>query len=328
MRCPSCGGTSQSEGSYCIYCGMRFPPSDAFLRPDDAKSLRNELIPIVNGKDRTDIEVSTVWVILPFIALLVATVAIVVVVFAEAIEMIEDDEYDPDDPTASYRLVGNATVILLFAATVVIYLFLARLTYDLVRRHNTHFERERMLRNTVASFAARVVKGRFRFYPMDQAEPRRSPALWAAVIVVPSLLSMLWILMLTMEAEDGDFGSGVFALSMLLQVSLGLLLLVAEFYLFYFLTADMAGHHKRWMAFVSDTKAFLGNTGYTAGWLTDPRRLNDRSIAVYVVASIFTGGLFFFYWWYAIIKDGNEHFAHHRAFESDLMELLSKEATG
>ena len=324
MRCPSCGGMSQSEGSYCIYCGMRFPHKAANLRTDDVKSLRNQLTPIVSGKDKTDIHISTLWVTIPFVLLLVLGTAMVAIIFAEAIDLVRSDDYDPEDPTASYDLLTNETVIMLFVATVAVYLFLTRLTYDLVRRHNLHFEREWRLRNTVASFAARVTMQRFGFYSGEKMETKRTPALWAAVIILPSLISMLWIVLIAVDAEDGQVDAVFSSLMLLLQFSISLLLLVAQFYLFYFLTSDMTNHHKRWTAFTHDTKTLLASLGYTVGWLTEPHRLPDRSIAVYVVASIFTGGLFLFYWWYSIVKDGNEHMRHHRVFERELMEFIAE----
>ena len=324
MRCPNCGGMSQGEGSYCIYCGMRFPQKAAGLRSDDVDSLRNQLTPIMNEKNTTDISISPLWVIIPFVILLILGIAMVAVMFAEAINLIESDEYDPEDPTGSYDLLRSESIIILFAATVAVYLFLTRLTYDLVKRHNLHFGREWRLRNTIASFAARVTGQRFGFYSSDRPENKKSPALWAMVIILPSLISMLWIVLIAVDAEDGEINVVTASLIMLLQFSLSLLLLVAQFYLFYFLTSDMTNHHKRWMAFVHDTKVFLANSGYTAGWLTEPQRLPDRSVALYVIASIFTGGLFLFYWWYSIVKDGNEHFRHHRVFERELMEILAK----
>ncbi|HIH01057.1 TPA: DUF4234 domain-containing protein [Thermoplasmata archaeon] len=317
---------SQSDGGYCIFCGMRLPQKAANLRPDDVKSLGNQLLPIVEDKNRTDIQVSTLWVIIPFVVLLILGIVMVAIIFAEAIDLVQSDQYDPDDPTASYDLLTSDTV-LLSAATIAVYLFLTRLTYDLVKRHNLHFEREWKLRNTVSSFVSRVTGERFGFYSMEKVETKRSPALWASVIILPSLVSMLWIVLIALDAEDGDIDVRLASLVLLLQLCLSLLLLVAQFYLFYFLTSDMANHHKRWMAFVHDTRILLAHFGYTAGWLTEPRRLNDRSVAVYVVASIFTGGLFLFYWWYAIVKDGNEHMRHHRVFERELMELLAKPET-
>lgn len=322
MHCPNCGGMGQSEGSFCIYCGARMPLPTTSLREDDVKRLREQLVPIVNHKDQTDVRISTLWVIVPFIGLMIVGIAILVVLLAAAFASIESGDYDPDDPFG-YSTDTAQYSIILYAMSAGLYAALALLTYNLVKRHNEHFTRERRFRDTIMSFSERSAGARFQYSTPASAETMRSPILWAGVIVFPSVVNFVGMVAMMVIASGDDPNYGAYILYALVLSLVTIVLLVAEFYLFYFLTVEMSNHHKRWMGFVREIKALLGRGGFTAGGLLEPMRLPDRSIAVYVIVSIFTGGLFFFYWWYSIVKDGNEHFRHHRHFEDQLIALLS-----
>ncbi len=323
MRCPSCGGTSDTDGSFCIYCGTRMVLPITSLREDDVKRLREELAPVVDRRDRTDLRISTLWVVIPFVGLMIVSVAIVAVLFADAFARFEGGAYDPDDPFVMYSTGAMAYMVGLSVMNTGLYVILALLTYKLVERRNEHFARERMFRNAIMSFSEKSVGARFRYSIPANAETKRSPILWAGVIAIPGIITLAGMVatMVIGSADDSNLGAYVMITLVLAPVSL--MLLVAEFYLFYFMTAEMSNHHKRWMGFIRETKAFLGRAGYTAGGLSEPMSLPDRSIALYVIASVFTGTLFFFYWWYSIVKDGNEHFRHHRYFEDQLIALLS-----
>lgn len=323
MHCPNCGGLSQSEGGFCIYCGARMPLPTTSIREDDFKRLREQLVPIVNHKDRTDVVISTFWVIIPFIGLMIVGIAIFAVLMADAFASVESGAYDPDDPFAMYSTGNMAYSVVLYGISAGLYVALALLTYNLVNRHNEHFTRERRFRDAIMSFSVRSAGAGFRYSTPANAETKRSPILWAGVIAIPSVIALVGMVAMMVIASADDPNLGAYVLIILAQALVVLVLLVAEFYLFYFLTVEMSNHHKRWMGFIRETKALLGRAGYTAGGLLEPMRLPDRSIAVYVIASLFTGGLFFFYWWYSIVKDGNEHFRHHRHFEDQLIALLS-----
>jgi hypothetical protein len=326
MRCSTCGGTS-GEGSFCIYCGARLAEPSVPIRPDDAKSLSRDLLPIINDRDRTDTYISPLWAIAIFVAVMIIGFALVAVVFIEVLDTFAAEDYDPDNPFSAYDLYLNEAFIILIAMNTAMYLVLARLAHNLVRRNNEHFARERRFREAVGAFASRTGRGTSQFYTPDGAEPaKRSPIMWALVVAIPGIMSVAYVAVMAVDSGSDDTYTTIMAMMAVLQIGLGLLLLVGQFYLFYFLTKDMANHHGRWVWFARGTKVFLGSMGYTAGWLSEPQPLPDRSVAVYIVVSIFTGGLFFFYWWYAIIKDGNAHFEHHRQFENGLLELLTGRA--
>ena len=327
MHCPNCGGLSQSEGGFCIYCGARMPLPTTSIREDDFKRLREQLVPIINHKDRTDVVISSLWVVIPFIGLMIVGIAIFAVLMADVFASVESGAYDSDDPFGIYSTDSMAYSVVLYAISAGLYVALALLTYNLVKRHNEHFTRERRFRDAIMSFSERSAGAMFQYSTPMNAETKRSPILWAGVIALPGVTTLVGMVAMMVIGSADDPNVGAYVLIVLVLATVALVLLVAEFYLFYFLTVEMSNHNNRWMGFVRETKALLGRGGYTAGGLLEPMRLPDRSIAVYVVASLFTGGLFFFYWWYSIVKDGNEHFRHHRHFEGQLVALLSTRPT-
>jgi hypothetical protein len=322
LRCPSCGRFSQVEGGFCIYCGARMPLPMTSLREGDVKKLRDQLVPIVNHKDRTDARISPLWVIIPFIGLTIATIAIVAVVFATAFAGFEDGEYDPDDPFGWESNGIMAYLIVLYVIVAGFEVMLAVLAYNLVRRHNQHFARERMFRDAIMSFSERSAGAGFQYSTPVNAETKRSPILWALVIAIPGVMTPVGTGATMAIPSMNDPDLGLFLLIVLVQAIVGLICLIAEFYLFYFLTVEMSNHHKRWRGFVRETKTLFGRAGYTAGGLSEPMSLPDRSMAVYIIVSLLTG-VFIFYWMYAIVKDGNEHLGHHRHFEDQLIAFLS-----
>ena len=327
MLCPSCGRMTGGEGDFCIYCGARIPRPITSVSEGDVKRLREQLVPIVNHKDRTDLRISTLWVIIPFIAQMTLTAALVVILLAEAFAGLDGLGYDTDDPYDLYSVESMAYYVGICGAFSAAYLALAVLTYNLVRRHNRHFARERRFRDAIMSFSERSAGTRFQYSIPANAETKRFPVLWAGVIAFPVVTSLVGsvLMMVVLSADDPDFGAFILIILALSVVSL--ILLVAQFYLFYFLTVEMAAHHRRWMGFVRETKVLFGRAGYTAGRLSERERLPDRSMALYVIVSLLTG-VFIYYWWYTIIKDGNEHFRHHRYFEDQLIALLSTRPTG
>jgi uncharacterized membrane protein len=321
LRCSNCGRPSQSEGGFCIYCGARMPLPAASLREDDVKKLREQLVPIASDGDRTDVRISPLlWVILPFIGLLVTTVVAVILLMVEAFANIDAGEYDPFEPYSSGIWMY---MIVIYALSAVFYAIMAVLTYNLVKRHNNHFARERRFRDAIMTFSERSAGAMFQYSIPANAETRRSPFLWAFLVALPGIMTLTGVVTIGTITSVEDPDLGLYILYALVQAIIGIGCIVAEFYLLYFLTVEMANHHKRWMGFVRETKMLFGRAGYTAGGISEPRSLPDRSIVLYVIVSLLTG-IFIIYWLYSIVKDGNEHFGHHRRFESQLIELTSK----
>jgi hypothetical protein len=48
----------------------------------------------------------------------------------------------------------------------------------------------------------------------------------------------------------------------------------------------------------------------------------QRSVTLYVIVTIISGGIFGIYWLYALIEDPNKHFIQHVSLEDSLMEKL------
>ncbi|MGB2581719.1 MAG: hypothetical protein WBD03_04525 [Thermoplasmata archaeon] len=290
------------------------------LDEGDVKRLREQLVPIVSDGGRTDVQVSPIlWVILPFIGLMVAMVVVMAMLFAQVFTYIDADEYDPAGP---YSPDFQVYLVVFYAISVIFYAVMALLAYRLVKRHNGHFARERRLRDVIMSFSQRSTGAGFQYSIPANAETTRSPILWAMVIALPGIMTLISVVAMSEITSVTDSDIGLYVLIALVQGVISVGCLIAEFYLLYFLTVEMANHHKRWMGFVRETKVLFGRAGYTAGGISEPNSLPDRSIALYVIASVFTG-VFVIYWLYSIVKDGNEHFRHHRHFEDQLVAFLS-----
>ena len=65
----------------------------------------------------------------------------------------------------------------------------------------------------------------------------------------------------------------------------------------------------------------LSKLGFPAGRPFTIQRLPERSFALYLVLTIFTG-IFVYYWLYALVKDPNEHFKYQWEFEDNLTSSL------
>jgi hypothetical protein len=327
VSCPSCGRADQSGGRFCIFCGASIPWSIVPLKDHDVRSLRTRLEPIVNGKHRAEREISIWWAIAPLIALIVVSAAITLAFLAVWIDLYDPDG-DPDEATtALFDALGSEVVVGLQAASMAAYAMFALLTYNLVKRENVHFEREKRFKEEIVSLVPRPRGDAGAVRTPGKVETRRFPTFWAAVVLIPEMLMLTVLVMIAAIGAEDDSDLITIVLGGLLLLLLALPFVGLQFYMFCFLNAEMLEHHKRWCWMVKETKVFLARIGYAAGTLTEPRPLPDRSNVVYVIVSLVTSGLFFFYWWYALVKDGNEHIRHHERFERELLELLSRRPT-
>lgn len=318
MLCTNCGGTIQEGVSYCTYCGMPVrrpaePPSR-----DAVDKLKEHLDASANERQGTDRIISVFWVIIPFIVLIAVSVVTMVIMIAAVMDTLE--EFDPDDPEWEREMSGRYDLVVLATSLlgVPVYVVMAKVTYDLVNRHNRHFDRERRLRDAVKTllYPGGAYASGFSLPP--GAEARRSAVFWGSVVIISQAIS---VLMSALMDYGGYIEVGKLLLLALLALG-ALTVFILEIYILHILTSEMVSHNARWHGFVSETKVELARMGFMAGDLREPYRLPDRSSAIYVVLTIFTGGLFMFYWWYAAVKDGNRHLQSHVLFEQDLRRML------
>ncbi len=229
MHCPNCGGSSQSEGGFCIYCGARMPLPTTSFREDDVERLREQLVPIVNHKDRTDVRISTLWVIIPFIGLMIMGIVAVGVILADVFANVEGGEYYPGDSDGLYSMDNMAYSVVSSVINAGLYIMLAVLTYNLVKRHNEHFARERRFRDAIMSFSERSAGAGFQYSTPANAETRRSPTLWAGIITIPIVMTLAAMVAMEGITSADDPNVGAYILFVLALSIVALVLLVAEF---------------------------------------------------------------------------------------------------
>ena len=315
--CTNCGGTIQEGVSYCTYCGMPVRRAAEPPRRDAVDRLKELLDASARERQGTDRVISIFWIIIPFIVLMATFVITAAVTMAAVMDAFDD--WDPNNPDWEREMTGKYDTVALAASFlgVPVYIVVAKVTYDLVKRQNLHFDRERRLRDAIAAltFPAGAHSSGYRLPP--GAERVRNPAFWAAVIVLSQATSIMYAFV----GFDADLSLGDVLVLMFAMLA-ALIIFVLEVYILHVPTSEMVSHNARWHGFVSETKVELARMGLTAGDLREPYRLPDRSSAIYVILTIFTGGLFMFYWWYAAIKDGNRHLQDHVLFEQDLRRLL------
>ena len=317
MLCPNCGGTVADVHTYCTYCGCKLAKLPVRVEDSLRKELRENLESSASQRSKTDMRISPVWVVVSFIIALSVMIVGVIVVAIEVSEALREwdrtEGYPPD-----YGFYEEPLIVSLGLLGLIPYVVLAALTYCLVSRGKKHFARESRLRDALTKFTERTTGIRVSGGLTIGAEASRRPLPWSIVVIAPSAMSVAALPVMY------DYSSTASILAALLLALLSLVFLVLRLYLLCFLTKDMARHHDRWRDLTMTTKQELARMGYTAGQLRTPYPLPDRSMAVYVVATIFTAGFFEYYWWYAIIKDGNEHFEEQRVFEDQLIALLHR----
>jgi hypothetical protein len=97
-------------------------------------------------------------------------------------------------------------------------------------------------------------------------------------------------------------------------------------YVLYFLTGDFYKHERREDNVLEDLKELLSKCNLS---FDVPRRIDvvqpipKRSFVLYLVLSIVTAGIFGVYWVYSLVKDPNNHFKYHVAFEEKMVEAFS-----
>ena len=91
---------------------------------------------------------------------------------------------------------------------------------------------------------------------------------------------------------------------------------------YYFIMDDMARHdmlEAQFFTLMSSALAKVGLSGQTSNAVPN---IPDRNFAVYLIASIFTCGIFSFYWLYVLVDDGNQHFEAQVQWEDFIYSAL------
>ncbi len=317
MKCQNCGSENLDRHIYCDRCGA------VIVRPFriDESAIRGpkeEIARAVEARDRADavIPLTLIWVyILLNVLVFVASLIISIASATGAI-------------SSSSSTLSNWSTTIGSIATMVILLYLY---YKLVKRQNDHYARERSLRSAIVSLvrAASDTPEKKQMVEYDLrvmdslnfvVERHRRPWFWVLVTVLPLIVVPISVFVIFADINS----SSIFVVSVLAIIAVGLIALTSLFlqiYMFWFLGETMSKHDGRWGTFSMTARNALSKLGFPAGRPFRIQRLPERSFALYLVLTIFTG-IFVFYWLYALLKDPNEHFKYQWEFEDNLMSAL------
>lgn len=251
-------------------------------------------------RSETDRLMSTAWVLVPIITIIIVIIGILVfvVVISSLFAF-----FGPQPPRPDILLPGFFPFFFPFfvifpvlgIASVIIY---AYLTYTLIKRRNTHFTRQWRLTedllNLVKSVASRkganvdtpVSSAERTFRDMRFEEGEKPAVLWTILIFVP------------------------------------LVNVIAGLYILYFLTRDFRRHENREDNLLEDLARAFGQLNITA-MTRRQKPIPERNYVLYLVLTIITLGIFGIYWLYTLIQDPNNHFRSHIQVEDELLSKLS-----
>jgi flagellar basal body-associated protein FliL len=243
---------------------------------------------------QTDTYLSTAWILLPIIALLLVIVISVVTALA-AISKIGSTT---TPPTTSQLMpyaggFGLATLVGIGSDILILYFF-----YMLIRRRNQHFPRQQ------------------RFFT-DLVTVLRTAANRKSVNVDPTLGSIENAIRQA-QTEETDKSAILWVVLMLIP----LVNIIAILYVLYFLTKDYYKHERWEDGVLSDVERTLAPMGVQFIFHRN-ESVPDRSFILYLIITIVTLGLFGLYWMYILIKDPNNHFKNHAVYEPQLIQLLA-----
>jgi len=231
------------------------------------------------------------------------------------------------------------SMILMAAASAIPTVITLTLVFLLVKRQNDHYSREARLRSGIMNLIRTAAWSPERENDVapevtamatvvKRQERPRNPWFWSLILLVPSVASYISLSFVLSAMDtgfyDGDSASiGTVIAFSFATTAVSLVMLVVEFYLLYFLTKTMLDHDARWASFAYNSGRALVKLGFPPNVKYEAPMLPERSMPLYIILTLFTG-VFLLYWTYVLIKDPNEHFGHHRRFETNLMTTLTR----
>lgn len=169
------------------------------------------------------------------------------------------------------------------------------LTYKLVKRRNTHFQRQIFLSEDVLSMLKEITS-------------KKGVSAEVEIVTLERTIREA-------KAEETEKSAVLWAI-------LSAIIFIASWYVYYFLMKDFYKHERREDTFFEDVSRVLGKSGVN---FASPRRMKpipDRSFILYLIVTIITAGIFGIYWLYVLLMDPNEHFKYHIGLEDELLKVL------
>jgi len=323
LRCESCGHENLHGGIYCENCGAIVAGQ---ARPDDPvlNGPKETIRSAVSEREQLDrmLPPWIVWVnVLLSFGAAIGTVAYVFSAFSY--ESLDLEEY--------WRSMATAYAMV-FCISIVSQLIFATISYYLIDRHNDHAAREGRLKNGIIRLAqaaatspesqSAVTRELQSISLYESSGTRtRSPALWAFLIATPAIGALLSLVLMVIALEN--FSVSAFLGAIGTGSLLGLVGFVATIYMFYFLMKEENAHENSWTGFLLDSSRVLTRLGFPIARNLAPRSPPDRSFALYLVLTIFTG-IFVYYWWYTLIKDPNDHYKDQWMAEDSILRAIGR----
>ena len=338
MKCAACGSEVPEGGAFCPACGMI--AADA-IRVDDPRlsAPRGEIKAAVAARESTDRIVSTSWIALPIVLIVLSYIAIPIAVYFLF------QHLWTSGPTGESQLIGGdvardvlAVMATIFLFPIVTQIFYAWMAFRLVGRQQAHFGREKALRvgvmkllRSAAWSTARMRIASPEIMTLEQSEARgsirsRDPHIWALIVALPAIgISLALVGFLLVDPETTNI-----AAALALVVFGGLIAFIGgimTLYMFYFLGKEMQEHDLKWASFIFLSRRAMSKLGFPHGGTYSSIQLPDRSFVLYLVLSFFFFP-FIYYWWYALMKDPNEHFRRQWEFEDHLLVATGQWSLG
>ncbi len=240
----------------------------------------------------TDKQMSGAWAIVPLLPLIIG-----VVVTAAFVALVISSATSSTVPGVGIATGFLGLLSLYYLSFFVLIVLAAILIFLLVRRRNTHFNRQILLYEDLVSIAKELASKRnidasVLINNMDRnlrearlEETEKNAGLWAILIFTPFLLG-LW-------------------------------------YTSYFLMKDYYKHERREDMFVQDLLRTLYQLGIPINLPYRSSPIPDRSFALYFVLTLITATIFSVYWVYVLISDPNNHFRQQMVIEDTVMAQVS-----
>jgi hypothetical protein len=239
---------------------------------------------------------SGAWALVPLLPLIIG-VGLVVAFIAILVSSLGTIGTTPTPGTGTTLALGFFGLLSLFyLGYFLLIILLAIMIFRLVRRRNSHFNRQILLYEDLVSVAKEL----------------GSKKSTDVSVLINSLDRNL------REARLDDLEKNA-TLWAILSFGFG----VGLFYAGYFLMKDFYRHERREDMFIQD----LVRTFYALGvpinlpYRTSP--VPDRSFALYFVLTLITGSIFAVYWVYVLVSDPNNHFRQQMVIEDIVMAQVS-----
>ncbi len=263
-----------------------------------------------------DPRMSTGWITFPLL-LIISVIVFFTIILAEIFGYIFSAPSGTPLFTTDLLRTIAPTILGFSIVAFVLNVVIAYMIFRLVRRRNTHFARQNLLYEDLASGAEELAtkkgvrtEASIGLNNLDRIarearayEPEKSAALWVMLTLAGTSLPSA-----TMLASPTAFA---------------LLPLLAVLYVYYFLMKDFFRHERREDQFIRELLGVLAASGVQVSLPYRNPPLSERSFAVYVVLSIVTVGFFWVYWVYVLLNDPNNHFRQQALVEDTLMAQMT-----